>query len=383
MKRIRSVIIAAMIVASSGLTGGPARAQSTNSTGPAMSPLPGAEPPVNFRLQRANPSDVARVRAGKASPLDVSMPEGRIAHVMPHIRWTEQLRAARRAASPAGVNGNLTYGGGPVMASVLVYEIYWFPPTLQSGAVSAWSQRYGYINVLGGAWYPGHGLADILTQYYQANGSATTYIQNVGGWGGIYVDTSPFPAPGCSDVSTPGNCLSDAQIRMEITKAMNASGWTGGYNKIFLVYTPKGMGSCLPGGPCYGGAASSTGYCAYHYSFMSNGQVVIYGNLGYADAAQYCAYSASQSPNGDPEADSAFSVATHEISEAMTDPDGSTGWRDYAITGGEIGDLCSWTFGTPTWPGPNAPGNQNWNGLTLLVQEEWNNHTSSCAQVGP
>jgi hypothetical protein len=38
--------------------------------------------------------------------------------------------------------------------------------------------------------YPGHGLDNINTQYYQIIGGHTTYIGNVGSFGGAYVDTS-------------------------------------------------------------------------------------------------------------------------------------------------------------------------------------------------
>jgi len=188
----------------------------------------------------------------------------------------------------------------------------------------------------------GYDLADILTRDFQKNAdNTTTYIHNVGGWGGIYLDTSHIPAPGCVDVSTLGNCPSDPQTRAEITKAMNANGWTEGYNKILCLHS--GAWALASRAALYGGAAGYTGYCSHHYSFVSNGQIIIYRNLGYADPAQYCAYPANLSPNGAPAAYTAFSIATREISEAMTDPDGSSGRHDYAINGGEIGDLCSWT----------------------------------------
>ncbi len=37
------------------------------------------------------------------------------------------------------------------------------------------------------------------------------------------------------------------------------------------------------------------------------------------------------------------SVVAHELEEANTDPDPTTGWAD--STGAENGDKCAWTFG--------------------------------------
>src|SRR5262249_50622378 len=38
-------------------------------------------------------------------------------------------------------------------------------------------------------------------------------------------------------------------------------------------------------------------------------------------------------------------VSSHELAEAVTDPDTRTGWRDYSVREGEIGDLAVGYFG--------------------------------------
>ena len=89
------------------------------------------------------------------------------------------------------------------------------------------------------------------------------------------------------------------------------------------------------------------------------------------------------SPNNDRAADAAASVASHELTEAITDPLLNAWWG----AGGEIGDLClNWyspalTFGNNTWDGGKA--NQMWDGSFFELQTEYDNHTSSCVQVGP
>jgi len=153
---------------------------------------------------------------------------------------------------------------------------------------------------------------------------------------------------------------------------MTLEGWTPGLNKIFLVFTSMGEGSCI------GTSCAYTDYCAYHGYFGSTGTPTIYANQPYADP-NYCYATGTQTdPNGDIPSDANVSVASHEITEANTDPE-LDAWYD--ATGNEIGDLCAWTFGTNTWDSSLA--NQMWNGHFYELQQEYDNHTSSCVQVGP
>ena len=77
-----------------------------------------------------------------------------------------------------------------------------------------------------------------------------------------------------------------------------------------------------------------------------------------------------QSPNGDPDADTEISPTSHEISEAITDPDTNTGWYDKI--GFEIGDECAYVWGF-TRGAPGALFNQVINGHHYLTQEEFSN----------
>ena len=83
-------------------------------------------------------------------------------------------------------------------------------------------------------------------------------------------------------------------------------------------------------------------------------------------------------PERRPIADTAATSASHELSEAITDPEGSA-W--YTASGYEIGDLCAYNYGVNTWD--SAKANQMWNGRFYELQQEYDNHTGSCVQVGP
>lgn len=300
---------------------------------------------------------------------------------------TRTFEAANTPSGGGPPVGALTYHGGPVMTTAVTYAIFWTPPTLQNGAGSGLSSTYENIVTSFLSLYPGHSIANNNTQYYDVTGGPfffhfTNYITNTGSLGGSYVDTTPYPASACSDSVTPGNCLTDAQIQAEVSKVMAAQGWTGGLNHIFFVYTGSGEGSCS------GSSCAYTDYCAYHGHFTSGSTPVLYGNMPYA-AAGYC--QAGTSPNGAPDGDAAASITSHELTEAMTDPE-LNAW--YSSNGSEIGDLCAWNYGTNSWAGGLA--NEFWPvslspfiifgrrpADSFELQMEYDNHTASCVQVGP
>lgn len=287
------------------------------------------------------------------------------------------FNALQTSGTPA-----LLYNGGPVMITATTYAIFWAPTTLQNGKSTSLPASYQNIQTDFLKAYPGHGISNNNTQYYMTTGSGTSqiksYVKNVGTFGGSYLDTSAYPSSDCYDSVTPGNCLSDTQIQAEVQKVMALKGWTGGLTHIFFVYTTNGEGSCAGFGCAY------TDYCAYHGYFLSGSTPVLYGNEPYA-AAGYC--QAGTSPNGDAAGDAAASITSHELTESITDPE-LNAW--YSSAGEEIGDLCAWNYGVNTWVSgkanefwPNFYKGTNLFGTSFELQQEYNNHTASCTQVGP
>jgi hypothetical protein len=258
------------------------------------------------------------------------------------------------------------------MPSITTYVIFWVPPTLQNGNPTGLSAKYESVVKSLMTDYPGHGIANNSTQYYSVSGGVTKYFLNAGSFAGYYVDTNPYPASGCSDPVTPGNCITDAQLRAEIARVLALKGWTSGLGKMYLVFTSQGEGSCS------GSSCAYTAYCAYHGYYGSASSPVIYGNEPYADP-NYCYAGSQHDPSGDKPSDAAVNVASHEITEATTDPELNAWWDP--VNGEEIGDLCAWMFGTDTWDAGLA--NQMWNGDFYDLQMEYDNHVSGCVQVGP
>ena len=301
-------------------------------------------------------------------------------HIYPTPEQTRQIKQ-QVGLAPTGV---LTYHGGPIMTGLNMYAIFWVPPKLQNGSPASLTAKYETVAKQFLADYPYHGIANNSTQYYSIKSGVTTYFAGIGGLVASVVDTNPYPASACTDSATPGNCITDAQLQAEISKVMTAQKWTPGLNKIYIVFTSIGEGSCFDSTSTSCAYIGANGYCAYHGNFGSTSNPTIYANMPWANPTYcYSAASGQHDPSGGMPADAVVSIASHEITEAATDPLVSTGpygWYDNA-NGEEIGDLCAWMFGTADWDGGLA--NQSWNGHFYDLQLEYDNHTATCVKVGP
>lgn len=290
-----------------------------------------------------------------------------VAHILPTVEMAKEL--------PPPSGALIYHPPGKVMQpSVATYAIFWLPASgkLQNGAATTLPAHYQLVlkNML--TDYPGHGIANNSTQYFQTIGSATKYIQVAGHLAKAIIDTDEYPASGCSDPATPGNCITDAQLQAEIAHVLSVNGLTGGITKMYFMYTSSGEGSCFTS---TGGSCAYTQYCAYH-GFFGTGPT-IYANMPFGNLS-VCQVSGTPSPNGDPPADAVASISTHELTEAITDPQ-LNAW--FTSGGAEIGDLCNFNYGSLTWD--TGMANQSWNAHFYVLQQEYDNHTAACVEVGP
>ncbi|HXU68145.1 MAG TPA: hypothetical protein VN947_02390 [Polyangia bacterium] len=138
---------------------------------------------------------------------------------------------------------------------------------------------------------------------------------------------------------------------------------------IYMLYFPSNVDPTDGSGPS---CINNGDYCAYHSSYQAtNGQMVRYGVIPDMDAGQ------CNQGCGPPGFASFTDVSSHELIEAVTDPDGS-GWYDTGAPDtsksncGEIGDIC-------------AVGGTQETGMigTFVVQNEWSNHNNACITVDP
>jgi phosphate-induced protein 1 len=308
--------------------------------------------------------------------LNITTPSGAVAHILPEATRLLQMRRT----APAADTGPLLYHtNGFIVQHPHIYQIFWAPQNLQTGAATGYSPKYVNVNVALAAYYNGHGIATNNTQYFEVINGQVGYVQNDGFLVSAVVDRDPYPASGCNDPLTPGNCLSDAQVQQEILKVIQSQNWQVGINSIFMVYTSSGEGSCLAANSQPTDCAAPGGYCAYH-SFIppkSNNinEVVLYANIPYPPPG---CFGKGKSPNNDVDADTAATAASHELTEVITNPV-ANGW--YTAQGNEIGDLCAGFYDVNTYA--NGLANQSWNGSTFELQTEFDNHSAQCVQTGP
>lgn len=231
-------------------------------------------------------------------------------------------------ALSAASSNNPYYHGGPVMEGVAnVYVIFWEPAgTTVSSQYNSLILRY-FGDVGNSPLY--HNNA----QYPDSTGKFPSGSVLAGSW----TDKTPYAA----------NPIQGTQIIQEIQNAIQVNNWPVSLQNVFFVFTAEGYNN-----------DSGT---AYH--------AMINNNIVYATVPGIFA---RPGPNHD-DADGSILVASHEQMEAATDP-GLGGGAWIAPDGEEIGDLCGGVTGPLNADGSNV----NWNGHPYLVQEEWDNSTSSC-----
>ena len=302
----------------------------------------------------------------------------------------------------------LIWHGGPVMGTentspITVTPIFWNP------AGHPMTDSYKniitkYLSDVAAASGNDDNVYSTMNEYGGSNGTANYQME----LGAPINDTSALPADGCnlthkdltgiySDGSGYDACLDDAQISNEADRVAKNNALPADLAHIYVVFVPKHVETCFSPGStntlrkgnqlCTINHEKSAGYCAYH-TIASNGMV--YANLSFpiytspvgftcgSDAR--IAFRAIQSPNGDPDADTELSPTSHEIMEAITDPDVSTGWYDAA--GFENGDECAYVYGTPVGGSAGTFYNQSINGGHYLTQEEFSNQDFAIIKAG-
>jgi hypothetical protein len=325
---------------------------------------------------------------------------GHIAGVVPAIGncpstvgSTALFQAILPASDPAKGTPPLLFHGGPVMMTpsstpLVVTPIFWNPAGHQmSPDYKRILQTYlTAVSLASGTF---NNVFSVANEYYGTNGPIHYKIRQ-----GIPLsDTDPLPASGCTVTSADTTgiyadntgynaCLDDAQLQAEIDSVTAARALPHDLSHIYVLYLPKHVESCFnPGSTttaanaCTINHEPSAAYCAYHSEATSN---AVYANMPFpiydSPVGFTCGtnknFGTIESPNGNPDADVEVSPTSHEINEAITDPDTNTGWYD--SSGFENGDECAYIFGA-TQGTPGRLYNQVISGYRYLTQEEFSN----------
>lgn len=254
----------------------------------------------------------------------------------------------------ATVNAHLTYYGGKIIPAVKAISVNW-GSTVNSTVTAGMPGFYGAITQ--------SNMWDWLATEYTTvglNGNDGQPGSNqafVHGTSGGSITITPAKVSGTID---------DTAIQTEISNQI-ASGKLPAPddNTYYGINFPKGLTITQ------GGSSSCVQFCAYHGTFVRNGQNVYYGVLPSIEAGTGCETGCGSSPTM---FQNYTSVASHELVEAVTDAEVGVAtvvgrplaWYD--STNGEIGDICNANQGTITAS----------NGTVYTVQTEFDNLTQNC-----
>jgi hypothetical protein len=200
---------------------------------------------------------------------------------------------------------SVTYHGGPLLQNVQIESVFygqnWY---YDQNLYQSTGSIDGYLNDISQSSY-----MDMLNEYGVGRGN--------------FLD-------GVINLSNPsrGSVVDDTEIQ-----SMLASGIRQGIfdapspNQLYFVFTTPNVLVTA------GGENSQHDFLGYHNAFNDPAlgpiyYAVIAHPVGNADVRGFNAFQQQTE------------VSSHELAEATTDPDTRTGWRDYSIREGEIGDLA-------------------------------------------
>jgi hypothetical protein len=276
-----------------------------------------------------------------------------------------------------GPDGNLIYGGGPVVTGpTTTYAIFWEPP----GSVGP-----GYNDLITRFLTDVGGSSDygIASQYYEQLGgpSSRTFIANASTFGGAWVDPRPYPS-----------FVQPSDIQAEFHHALDVNHWTATSDHLFYVFTGSDESTCtvpliteLYVGPpmCSGSPLPLIGYCGTSSATQSAPGGPVGSLFTYIPYPQPNALSAllqtgvncmaPTSPNNNPAADSAINLINFHLINQLTNPGHQPGWT--AANGLEAADVCAEEYGHFAADGSDI----QINGHPYVIQKSWSNATSSCA----
>ena len=233
----------------------------------------------------------------------------------------------------------MQYHGGPVILGTTNVYYIWYGNWAGNTAGSILTNLASNI---GGSPY-----FNINTTYY--NGSNQ------------HVSNSVHFASSTTDSYSHGSSLSDSAIQGVVSDAIGAGKLPKDTNAVYFVLTSADV--TASSGFC-------TQYCGWHTHGSILGSDIKYSFVGNPDRCPSACEAQTSSPNGNAGADGMASIISHELEEAVTDPD-LNAWYDRQ--GQENADKCAWTFGTESTASNGSSYNVTLGGKQFLIQQNWVN----------
>jgi len=241
-------------------------------------------------------------------------------------------------AKPVRSNG-INYHGGPVMLGTTNVYYIWY-----------------------GNW-SGNSAMTILTDLAQNIGGSPYFNINTTYYDGSnqHVSNSVHYAGSTTDSYSQGTSLSDAQIQAVVSSAISQGRLPKDTSAVYFVLTSSDV--TASSGFC-------TQYCGWHTHGTISGSDIKYSFIGNPDRCPSACEQQTTGPNGNAGADGMASIISHELEEAVTDPD-LNAWYD--TRGMENADKCAWTFGTTYTVSNGSQANVKLGSRDFLIQRNWVN----------
>jgi Repeat of unknown function (DUF346) len=264
------------------------------------------------------------VGAAEAEPVEVGTVVGP-RQIVPPVDFEAPGLAPVITAPPS-----LTNHGGPIIGVVQVVAIYWGAAWSAAANSQLATQLDSFFDFILTSEY-----MDMLAEY----STATTTIQHGQRLPSARITTSE-PGTIVGGVRQ----VTDAQIQTSL-QGFIANGTVPATtpNTLYFIYLPPGVVSIL------GSSQSCAAFCGYHNHIGG----VRYAVIPFADCTG-CVFPGQF-------LDTLTEVSSHELAEAITDPDLNAWWD--GGTGDEIGDICN---------------RQTTRLGGFLVQTEWSNGQNAC-----
>jgi hypothetical protein len=295
------------------------------------------------------------VPAAPASAAPAAMPRTN-AHGM---RRTTLATPSSQSQVQSTVPPHLRWYGGPVLQHVKVVEVVYGDGTYlpQVTGDAAPNIPSFFSQVTNSSYF------DWLSEYSAGN----RWIQR-GSFVDRYTITPSFENDGasCTIAGVNTSCIDDTDISAELTAQVNASTLPApDADTLYFVFFPQSKTITA------GTDNSVDNFCAYHSTVpFSGSQNLRYAVMPYASNDEGCGPSVGI---GNTE-----SVASHELTEAVTDPDVGLATQTaaplawYDLHYGEISDICNGQQGTLT-------GTDTFH---YKVQLNWSNQNNICEMAG-
>jgi MYXO-CTERM domain-containing protein len=246
-------------------------------------------------------------------------------------------------AVPNAAGCKLQYGGGPLIQHVKVFDVFYNTGNPYKDMLADY-----YTKITQSAYF------DWLTEY-----NTTNYKISRGSFIGTYED---------SNSTTGSKTIDDSQIGSYLDGLINAGKIPApDSDTIYQIYFPSNVSITLQG------SKSCQVFCAYHNSYKHNGQLARYSVI-----PDITTGSCGQGCGGSTPINNLTDVSSHELIEAVTDPDGNSAWVDTSSQScGEIGDICNGQKCSTSGTGKTACP------TSYVVQLEWSNKNNACIAQDP